>query len=513
MKRIAVVAHYDVDALGDRYLIALLERIEQVVDKIILVTTSGIDSQSIVNLSKLEVIQRDNVGYDFYSYKVGIESINNLNQYDQLLVLNDSFYITNDFDLDRLLLQSESKDIYSITSTNQFAYHLQSYFVIFNKKSILSTWFYKFWNSVFIYKRKIKIIFDYEINMTSSAMQHGLSAGSMFFSKDDANPCHHNPDLLLEKVGIIKIDLLRNKIADLDYSHLEEAPVISNHLQRTSESYKGRLLNGDKVEVQAGSGFFEFSTNNPGITDTAVMVHLYYVDLMDEIKEHLEKIPFNFDLFVTLTDESYLSDTVNNFSGQCNNLYIAVVKNKGRDVLPFVELMKKFNFRNYKVALKLHTKKSKYSQLGNKWREDIYKNLLPSASIISRLHSGFIKENIGIAADFSDYLSNDNYWGANRIRHDLYCDRLNIPNDERHLFFVGGTMFWFSPEALYPLIDLLKEEEFEDELNQQDGTMAHAFERLTCKSVSHSGKRQVDIKELKDVTPEQVMSNDVIVLK
>lgn len=513
MKRIAVLAHYDIDSVIDSYLKMVIKEIERFVEKIILVTTSGVDEKSLTEFNKVQVIQRENVGYDFYSYKTGIESISNLQQYDQLLMLNDSFYITESFDLNLFLHQSAGKDIYSITSTNQFAYHLQSYFIVFNKKAILSTWFYKFWQNVFIYKRKIKIIFDYEINLTRSAMQHGLTAGSMFFSKDSANPCHNKPDLLLQKVGIIKIDLLRNKIAELDYSYLEEASIIDSHLNRTRESYKNRLLRGNEVEVTAGNSFFEFSKEGLNTSKIAVMVHLFYVDLIDEIKENIEIIPFDFDLFITVPDESFLPVVINKFSGQCNRLNVAVVKNKGRDVFPFVQLMKHFDFTPYRMALKLHTKKSKYSDLGNKWRGTILKNLLPSATFISKLYKGFIENNIGIAADFSDYLSNDNYWGANKIRHDYYCDLLDIPRENRHLFFIGGTMFWFNPNALYPIVNLMTEDDFEEELNQQDGTLAHVFERLTCKSVAHAGMRHVDIKELKDVTFHEVIRNEVIVLK
>lgn len=513
MKRIAVLAHYDIDAVVDTYLDKLITELENFVDKIILVTTSGVDDLSLAKFKKIQVIQRNNVGYDFYSYKVGIDSIADLQQYDQLLILNDSFYTTEYFDLNLFLRQSKDKDIYSITSTNQFAYHLQSYFIVFNKKAILSIWFYKFWQNVFIYKRKIKIIFDYEINLTRSAMQHGLTAGSMFFSQDTGNPCHNRPDLLLEKVGIIKIDLLRNKIADLDYSCLKEASIIDSHLNRTRESYKDRVLNGSDVEVTAGNGFFEYSKESLECSRIAVMVHLFYVDLIDEIKESIEIIPYDFDLFITVTEEVFLPVVINKFSGQCNRLYIAVVKNRGRDVLPFVQLMKNFDFRHYEIALKLHTKKSKYSSLGDKWRGNILKNLLPSGSVISKLYKGFIDNNIGIAANFSDYLSNDNYWGANKIRYNYYCELLDIPLENRNLFFIGGTMFWFNPNALYPIVNLMTEDDFEEELNQQDGTLAHVFERLSCKSVAHAGMRHVDINELNDVTSNQVIHNDVIVLQ
>lgn len=46
MKTIAVVAHYDVDGIADDYLIPLFIKLSAVCDKIIVVTTSGIDLES-----------------------------------------------------------------------------------------------------------------------------------------------------------------------------------------------------------------------------------------------------------------------------------------------------------------------------------------------------------------------------------------------------------------------------------------------------------------------------------
>src|SRR5215469_3391609 len=103
MKRIAVVAHYDVDGLIDPYLARLLSQLAKACERIVLVTTSGAEDTNGILPGNVEVIERPNIGYDFCSFRRGIEDIESLEQYDQLLVLNDSFYCSEKFDLQTLL--------------------------------------------------------------------------------------------------------------------------------------------------------------------------------------------------------------------------------------------------------------------------------------------------------------------------------------------------------------------------------------------------------------------------
>jgi len=258
MKTVAVIAHYDINNVIDDYLLILFKKLFLVCDKIVVVTTSGIDpnSQSALHaLGDLEVITRENVGYDFLSYKTGINSITDLYLYDRLLVLNDSFYVNESFNLENILLESEGKDIFSLTSTNQFRYHLQSYFLVFNKKAILSKWFFKFWRSIFTYKRKMKIIFDYEMGLTSTALHEGLKVGSVISFEHKDNPCHKNVEELFSKIGIVKIDVLRNNISYFDVNRLDKADIVCAHLLRTTSAYSQRKLEFGK-NIKAGDNFF-----------------------------------------------------------------------------------------------------------------------------------------------------------------------------------------------------------------------------------------------------------------
>ncbi|PZR04511.1 MAG: hypothetical protein DI539_25500, partial [Flavobacterium psychrophilum] len=121
-------------------------------------------------------------------------------------------------------------------------------------------------------------------------------------------------------------------------------------------------------------------------------------------------------------------------------------------------------------------------------------------------------DKIGIAADKRDYLSNEEYWGCNQHRVYNAMESLGVSPQNKQLFFVGGTMFWFKPGAVYPLVNLLASEEFESESGQQDGTLAHVFERTTCVPVMVRGFKCIDIKTLSEIDITKTCNNKVLVL-
>lgn len=513
MKLIAVMAHYDVDNQIDPYLDLILGKITRIAEKVIIVSTSNIDDTIIKNYTNIDLIVRDNVGYDFCSYKEGILSISDLNIYDRLLVLNDSFYCSPEFNLESILSKSEHFDIFSLTASRQFAYHLQSYFLVFNKRSFTSKWFFDFWNNIYYYKRKEKIIFDYEIELTNSALRNGLRTGSCYLPEHQNNPSHKDYQFLFKEYRFVKTDVLRNEIGELDISEIPNAGLLNNHVSRTKASYKDRLFkfSADNFIV-AGNNFFEYTSYGDKYSKIAVILHLYYADLAQEFYHRLSLLPVDFDLFVTVTDEKYISLVKSKFRGLTNALSIAVVENRGRDVLPFIKTMTSYNFTQYEMVLKLHSKKSKYSTLGEKWRQDILESLIPSGPVILKLLESFTLDNAGIAASKKHYLSNEEYWGCNQTRVNNIMERLEVDEDNKQLFFIGGTMFWFKPEALYPLVNLLALDDFEKEEGQQDGTLAHVFERSTCIPLIANGYKCIDVNTRLTVDIADTYHTKVLVL-
>ncbi|MFV0470390.1 MAG: rhamnan synthesis F family protein, partial [Dysgonomonas sp.] len=482
MKKLAIFAHYDAENATDQYLNAIFNQLLPLVDRVLIITTSGFEPtelEATATSDKVTVIKRENQGYDFYSYRYGLYHEKDIHQYEQIILLNDSFYCLDNFNAKTILEASRNFDVYSITSSNQIAFHLQSYFLVFNKRIISSKWFFNFWKNVFMYKNKFKIVMDYEIGLSCSAIAHNYKLGSAYKCTHDKNPTHHDWHEIMENIGILKIDGIRNRIIKNGINELAKNPIFISHISRTEKFYTNRILSGKK-NIISGKNFFEFISTKNKKSDVAIILHLFYHEMRHEIKEYFSRIPFPFDLYITVTDESKIKCVIETFNGVASGLFISVVENKGCDVKPFIDVMNNINFEQYVCVAKVHSKKSTYSKHGDEWRQELFTNLFPSALELYKLRDRFRQNKIGIMANRKNYLSNEIYWGANKNRFDFLCEKLNVPHQKRELFFVGGTMFWFKPSAIYPLVKIIREMEFEDELNQQDGTLAHTVERLIC---------------------------------
>ncbi|WP_457743350.1 rhamnan synthesis F family protein [Sulfurimonas sp.] len=148
--------------------------------KLVFVTVSDISIKDRKRLEGfgIEVIKRKNIGYDFYSYKVGLQYLD-LSLYDELIICNDSSFgplipMINIFEQ----MNNQECDFWGITDSNLIAYHLQSYFLVFKKKSLYSDVFKHFWNDLKILDDKQDIIEQYEVGMSQLFIKNGYKSCS-----------------------------------------------------------------------------------------------------------------------------------------------------------------------------------------------------------------------------------------------------------------------------------------------------------------------------------------------
>jgi lipopolysaccharide biosynthesis protein len=66
--------------------------------------------------------------------------------------------------------------------------------------------------------------------------------------------------------------------------------------------------------------------------------------------------------------------------------------------------------------------------------------------------------------------------------------------------FFAGSMFWARVKALEPVRKLaLRDDDFEPELGQVDGTLAHAMERVFAMAAQRAGFEIATVEELMQV--------------
>jgi len=181
MKRVCVFAHYDLQDSLDDYVLYYLNRLQDTVDLLLFVTVSSLCQSDIDELSSLgfRVIQRDNVGYDFYGYKTGIDQLD-LDDYDELVLCNDSVY--GPFvDLAELndKMRARGADFWGITENYEYAHHLQSYYLCFTRKVLQSSEFSNFWHELEVLENKREIIRRYEVGLSQRLLNQGFRAEAL----------------------------------------------------------------------------------------------------------------------------------------------------------------------------------------------------------------------------------------------------------------------------------------------------------------------------------------------
>ena len=230
--------------------------------------------------------------------------------------------------------------------------------------------------------------------------------------------------------------------------------------------------------------------------ETAVILHLYYPELWEEIKGYLDNLEENYDLYVSIpTDVEFDTKII---SQNHSSSYFYHFLNRGRDIAPFLQLLPTITSLEYQYVLKIHTKKSMHRGDGLEWRQDMIIKLIGSKKNISIAKDAFRNEDIGMVAPAIHLLPIKYFWGSNKEIVDQLSEKLGIRN--REFYFVSGSMYWFRPSAI-SLLEKLKYDmtSFEPEVGQTDGTLAHALERFIGLVVLEGGYDILEIDQFGEI--------------
>lgn len=219
-----------------------------------------------------------------------------------------------------------------------------------------------------------------------------------------------------------------------------------------------------------------------------VHLHLYYKDMLDECISYLNNIKVDFDLYVSVSDDSdtiSIAQTFRRGIDHVVNVYVECVPNRGRDIAP---LIIQFGTRllDYDFVLHMQTKKSPHSSIFGTWFNEIVGTLLGSPNdngvqvneIFDLLSKDakiiYPEPNNNIVLDRSGW--SDNYALAKDLLERYSEYRIE---DFPVVEFPQGSMFWARSDAVRTLLSLpLTYEDFPVEPLPSDGTIAHVLERL-----------------------------------
>jgi hypothetical protein len=255
----------------------------------------------------------------------------------------------------------------------------------------------------------------------------------------------------------------------------------------------GERLGYDPAGIVCGSAGFarpNETINPPSPLRLGAHAHIYHSELVPEIAARLSRLPPASAIFVTIVadDPSASSAELRQaIERHIPRATIVRVPNRGRDIWPFMMLLRDGAFRDFDIVVKIHTKTSPNLQpapiAGAAWRRRMLFELLGSKPAIRAIAGRFAETpDLGLigAAGLrvpSYLLSRREALGSNSSAVRQLARRAGI-NPVATDFF-AGSMFWVRPRALEPLLRLnLSAADFPPEQGQVDGTLQHALERL-----------------------------------
>jgi lipopolysaccharide biosynthesis protein len=278
LPRALIMAHYDPDGLIDPHVLYSLAAYRRVFAHITFVSVS-VDRLPLGHEHLADVvIARENIGYDFFSWKVGFNALRNKDQFFEIVFANDSVYGPF-FDIEHVLTAPRVKeaDFWGMTNSLQRSWHIQSFFFAMRHPLLTSNSAQAYWDDIDPLYRKDDVIARYEIPMASFFRDEGWATAAVYDppnsqSKWDIvrigadprqpfssakylfrnwrpraqNPMHYLwCSAIHAGVPFIKVELLRSNPLGLPLEPVREfiaqktrypLPLIDAHVQRTNKA-------------------------------------------------------------------------------------------------------------------------------------------------------------------------------------------------------------------------------------------------------------------------------------
>ena len=222
---------------------------------------------------------------------------------------------------------------------------------------------------------------------------------------------------------------------------------------------------------------------NPKI---GIHLHVFYPDMLDGIAKYLSNVPLRFDLLVSVPNEITLSENdVRRILGGIRNVADIKIKrttNRGRDIAPLICTFGKI-LKCYDIVAHFHTKKSLHTAEYGDWSTFIFERLLGTQDEVWEI-IGLLMSGYRMVAP-ADYVIDpgESGWASDLLLAQKTLSKakidIDLPREFPVIDFPQGSMFWARRDSIEQLLGLpLKYADFPCEPIGQDGSLAHALERL-----------------------------------
>jgi hypothetical protein len=221
----------------------------------------------------------------------------------------------------------------------------------------------------------------------------------------------------------------------------------------------------------------------------AIVIHIFYEELAQEMLNYIENIAAACDVFITTSDREKQQSIEAVFHRyKKGSVRIKVVPNQGRDIAPFLLAFPDLFNGEYDYICKVHAKKSLHSDgnYADAWRQYLLQSLLGSKQIVDGVLNIFRADaNVGLIYPPAHravypYVN----WIGYKEASIALLSEMGIDNAKEKLEdidFPAGTMFWVRPQAIKTLSEHFHSKGYEGfpaEPLPKDFTLIHVLERI-----------------------------------
>jgi len=525
--RLGIFVCYDPDGIIDDYIPYLLNDLKENLARLVVVVNGRLTSEGRQRMEAItpDVVVRENSGFDFGAWKFALTEYlgwETVVSYEELVLLNDScfgpFYpLTQVFakmdgksDFWGLVEHGELKavNLFNMCPYGYLPAHLQSFFLVVSSHLLRSTEFHDYWANLPLAQNYQEAVAKNECVFTKHFFDMGFSYAALIDTKDidEGMPTAHvffSPgQMLLRGMPMLKAKAFTQSLDDLLNIHMGDDLAIGMEYIRQHTQYDERLIwqhilrryNIADIHDALHLDYVvskEFVEGTPNCKEKVlVLLHLYYLDLLEEEKKYLAAIPAYMDVLITTMSESQKTEIKRAYGKLLGSrLRVIVMQNRGREAASLLVAAKPY-LAEYDYVCFCQDKKSSqvaYST-GVSFGRLGWENMLASCTYIENIMSTFQREpQLGLLVPprffGGPFLFNlhSKLWTDCYDRTVAVVKQLGLHVDIRpdKGIICTDSMFWARTKALEPLLRYdWKYEDFEKEPSPKDGALRHIIERV-----------------------------------
>lgn len=519
MRRVAIYFLYDAQGRADDYVIYALAHLRPFVEHLLVVSNTPLELSSRAELADIadDILVRENRGFDVWAYKEGLERIgwDSLGQYDEVHLLNYTFFApihpfadlfarTDSWDVDFWgVTEHDTVRPHPFLARSEMPRHIQSHWIAVRHSLAANADFRRYWDEMPPITSYDDSIQWHESRFTEYFDSRGFTH-RVAFPVDEypsQNPVFDNAVMLLDdgcpilkRRNLFHDPLYLDRFAIIGRDMLERVeaagyPVdlILSNLARSSEP-RNLLTNGGLTEVIAPVADPVVRERAAGLRIVAI-AHIFYPEMTDEILDRLDCLPPGYDLVITTSSEesrAAIQDVLDRRGREADVRFVST--NRGRDISAFlIDCADVLRSPDYDIVVKVHSKKSVQDDhnAADLFKRHLFENLLDSPDHVANVLDLFTRyESLGMVfppVPHMGYPTMGHSWFANVEPAKELAARIGItvPFDAHTPLAPYGSMFIARPQALRLMVDAgLSAEDFPEEGQYSDGSLAHVVERL-----------------------------------